>query len=246
MRAPHAEPDSCRGRRWRCRAASRSPWSARLRGEYATSVSTIRQPAEAARSTISSGYPLRRSRMSSPCSASVRATRIGPMSVTCDAGDRRMRRERNALASRACTGQAERCVGTRRPSTRSAPPSSSADEHAAVRPGRARRRRRTRRRSALGRRDACRDRGTESTSRLGHDGGAGTARDVRRPIGRPVVDDDRPVPRRHPPEHPGQRAHLVQARQHEIDVRHAPTLGSPDSAVGAKVLRNADSSPADL
>jgi hypothetical protein len=97
------------------------------RGSYATGTSRTRHLAAAARSTISSGHPNRRSAIPSWSSGTRRAARIGPRSRS----DRPVRRRTSAatirLATRACQGQARRLVGSREPSTRSASPSATGD-----------------------------------------------------------------------------------------------------------------------
>ena len=148
--------------------------------------------------------------------------------------------ESNALATRACSGQAERRVGTRRPSTRSAPSPRSA--------------------TSLGRSAGSSEASASQTATIGavaasipaataapnplrafeDHGRTCRASHLGRAVRRSVVDDDRAVPLGNPAEHPRQRRRLVQAREDEIDVSHDPTLGSPGFSVPAKVLRNAD------
>ena len=73
----------------------------------------------AARRTISSGQPKRRSAMSSASSAARRAARIGPRSVSATSLRRRSSSASARLASRACSGHAPRSA-MRAPRTRSA------------------------------------------------------------------------------------------------------------------------------
>jgi hypothetical protein len=92
------------------------------RGWYATSTSTIRQPRLAARTTISSGQPNRRSTSPRPSSASRLAALIGPMSRTRTWWRARKAAPNARFAMRACAGHAP-AVARLRPITRSAWPS---------------------------------------------------------------------------------------------------------------------------
>ena len=103
-------------------AAFPSPSMLPDRGAYGTATSSMRQPAAAARSTISSGQPKRRSRRSRPSRASRRAARIGPRSDSRCPVRRRSSSASRRLAARAWIGQAAVVVGRRAPRTRSADP----------------------------------------------------------------------------------------------------------------------------
>ena len=105
--------------------------AARARSVRARRARLPRQPAAAARTSNSSGYPDRRSVTPSASTASRRATRIGAMSCTGRPWRVRSRQHTAAVPSRACHGQSARAPARLRPTAMSAPRSSSA-----TRPGR--------------------------------------------------------------------------------------------------------------
>ena len=84
--------------------------------------SSIAQPAAAARSTISSGQPKRRSSMPRPSSSSRRAARIGPRSRSGTPARRRSCRASTPLASRACAARRRVRWRRRRARGRPSPP----------------------------------------------------------------------------------------------------------------------------
>ena len=81
-------------------------FDAPTRGRYGTSTSVTRQRAAAARTTISSGHPNRRSRRPSSSNAVRRAARIGPRSRSGRPVRRRTSSARTRFAKRACSGHA--------------------------------------------------------------------------------------------------------------------------------------------
>ncbi len=94
-------------------------------GRYGTGWPSTLHPAAAARSTISSGHPERRSVRPRSSRSSRRATRMGPRSLRPSPVRRRTSRASTRLARRAWSGHAPRSAW-RSPITRSARPSSTA------------------------------------------------------------------------------------------------------------------------
>jgi hypothetical protein len=95
-----------------------------VRARYSTGTSVIRQPASAARTTISRGHPNRRSWIPRSSRVSRRAARIGPRSRRWMPVRRRTSRAMTRFPSRACSGQAPGS-GRRSPSMRSTSPATT-------------------------------------------------------------------------------------------------------------------------
>jgi hypothetical protein len=152
------------------------------------STSDTRQPAAGAFMTISRGYPNLRSARLRLSSASRPAARIGPRSRIPSPVRRRTRRASSQLpAAPAAARRLAAGCGGGPGPGRRSPPA-----------GR-------------------RGRPPRTPGRLGHDRRAERPRDLTRPVGGAVVDDDRPEAGRHPLEHPRQCQRLIQARQDHVN-----------------------------
>ena len=201
------------------------------RGSSRTATSSIAQPAAAARMTISSGHPNRRSRMPSPSSASRPAARIGPRSVRrTPVAPAQLERERAvrdpAVQRAAATAGAEHEVG-------GAATHRLRDERQLTR---------VERRVAVHEADDVTPRGpqpgeargAEAGLRLEHHARAERGGELARAVGRPVVDHDRLVAGRHALQHPRQRLTLVQDRKDHVH------NGTPIPATHPARLRTTD------
>ena len=201
------------------------------RGRYGTSTSRTRMPAADAARSISSGYPLRRSRRSSREQVLAPGDAHRPEVVQAQTG---------GPADRA--GQRPvREPGVQRPGGAGDRPSPAEHEvrvaldHERDEPGEVAGIEgavgvEDRDELRLGRDDPGVHRGAEPAPRLEDHRRAERPRDLRGAVRRAVVDDDRAVALRQRREHPGQRRRLVEAGQHHVDRHGRPRNGAVANA----------------
>ena len=180
---------------------------------YRTATSSMSQPASAASNTIPRGQPDRRSAIPSARRSRRRAARIGPRSVRSTSARRRNSQARNRLATRACSGQADRPSGVRAPRTRSAR-LGDLRQVGGVEAGVGVHERHHR---CGGGAQPGETGGAKPLGRLSHDECTARLRRLGGAIGRTVVDHDRPVAAWEPGEQPADALHLVQGGQDDID-----------------------------